>query len=398
MHAPGACKKLLTEAPMCVNCKKEHPANYSQCSALLNFIEKKENDTLKRRKVYAPAPTPMPLTRSFSSALNPTNTGPNFKPDYPQLSVPRTSYRPPLQSTLSPAWPSPSPRPAPIRPTPSMVEFTTNQPDPDLNTPEGLFTAMGSENTLPLQMAEEQQKSIGVTAVGDNIVGKTSLLKTYIEGIFPYGFLPTVFEHYTTNVLVDGCTHMLNVWETAGQDDYDRLRPLSYPNTDCFLLCYSIDSRDSLDHVHSKWYPEIRQYSPKAPIIIIATKIDLRKTNTHGLVTFEEGQAMHQKIRSSDFVECSALEYTNVNIVFEKAVRAVLQKENAAGKLKCNFRSKVYVPATIGGTVAPTEPDQESNHREKIHAAEHPKMNDNTDDTGGCTYGDCLMASYEVIK
>ncbi|XP_026467351.1 ras-like GTP-binding protein RhoL [Ctenocephalides felis] len=136
--------------------------------------------------------------------------------------------------------------------------------------------------------------------------------------------------------LIDGCTHILNVWDTSGQEDYDRLRPLSYPNTDCFLLCYSISSRDSFDHVHSKWYPEIRHYSPKAPIILIATKIDLRNSNSHGLVTFEEGQAMHKKIRSSDFVECSALEYTNVDIVFIKAVRAVLQKENAARKLKCN--------------------------------------------------------------
>ncbi|XP_026467352.1 ras-like GTP-binding protein RhoL [Ctenocephalides felis] len=185
-------------------------------------------------------------------------------------------------------------------------------------------------------MAEERKKSIRVTAVGDGVIGKTCLLITYTKGVFPCEYIPTVFENYTANILVDGCTHILNVWDTSGQEDYDRLRPLSYPNTDCFLLCYSISSRDSFDHVHSKWYPEIRHYSPKAPIILIATKIDLRNSNSHGLVTFEEGQAMHKKIRSSDFVECSALEYTNVDIVFIKAVRAVLQKENAARKLKCN--------------------------------------------------------------
>lgn len=47
------------------------------------------------------------------------------------------------------------------------------------------------------------------------------------------------------------------LWDTAGQEDYDRLRPLSYPDTDVILMCFSIDSPDSLENIPEKWNPEV---------------------------------------------------------------------------------------------------------------------------------------------
>ena len=49
----------------------------------------------------------------------------------------------------------------------------------------------------------------------------------------------------------------LALWDTAGQEDYDRLRPLSYPDTDVILMCFSIDSPDSLENIPEKWTPEV---------------------------------------------------------------------------------------------------------------------------------------------
>jgi len=52
-------------------------------------------------------------------------------------------------------------------------------------------------------------------------------------------------------------TVSLSLWDTAGQEDYDRLRPLSYPQTDVFLICFSVISPVSFSNVRTKWWPEV---------------------------------------------------------------------------------------------------------------------------------------------
>merc|ERR1719198_866554 len=76
--------------------------------------------------------------------------------------------------------------------------------------------------------------------------------------------------------MVDGKPINLGLWDTAGQEDYDRLRPLSYPQTDVFLICFSVISEASLKNVKSKWAPEINNHCPGTPIVLVGTKADLR--------------------------------------------------------------------------------------------------------------------------
>ena len=64
----------------------------------------------------------------------------------------------------------------------------------------------------------------------------------------------------------------LALWDTAGQEDYDRLRPLSYPDTDVILMCFSIDSPDSLENIPEKWTPEVKHFCPNVPIILVGNK------------------------------------------------------------------------------------------------------------------------------
>ena len=82
------------------------------------------------------------------------------------------------------------------------------------------------------------------------------------------------------------CQVELALWDTAGQEDYDRLRPLSYPDTDVILMCFSIDSPDSLENIPEKWTPEVKHFCPNVPIILVGNKKVSRVRllfNTHTL-------------------------------------------------------------------------------------------------------------------
>ena len=73
-----------------------------------------------------------------------------------------------------------------------------------------------------------------VVVVGNGACGKTSLLITFVTKAFPEKYIPTVFENYVADFRFPNSSPPceLALWDTAGQEDYDRLRPLSYPDTD----------------------------------------------------------------------------------------------------------------------------------------------------------------------
>jgi len=177
--------------------------------------------------------------------------------------------------------------------------------------------------------------------VGDGACGKTCLLIVFSKDQFPEVYVPTVFENYVADIEVDGRQVELALWDTAGQEDYDRLRPLSYPDTDVILMCFSIDSPDSLENIPEKWTPEVKHFCPNVPIILVGNKRDLRNDEgtKHELakmkqapVAVEEAKAMAEKIGAYNYLECSAKTKDGVRDVFECATRAALIQKKKKSK------------------------------------------------------------------
>eukprot|EP00727_Mastigamoeba_balamuthi_P006997 m51a1_g2918 putative small gtpase rac1p (187) ;mRNA; r:534461-535607 len=178
-------------------------------------------------------------------------------------------------------------------------------------------------------------ENVKCVVVGDGAVGKTCLLISFTSNTFPGDYVPTVFDNYSSNMMVDGKTVNLSLFDTAGQGDYDRLRPLSYPHTDVFLVCFSVVYSPSFDNVVAKWVPEVSRHMPNTPILLIGTKIDLREDPTvvskvaeqkHRIITPEQGQALANQLRAKKYLEVSALTQKGLKTVFEEAVRVALTK------------------------------------------------------------------------
>lgn len=123
--------------------------------------------------------------------------------------------------------------------------------------------------------SEFSHYSIKLTIVGPSGSGKTALLSAYTSSVFVHEHRPTVFDNYTVSLRANNKLIRLNLWDTAGSDTYDRLRPLSYINTDVLLCVFALDDLASAEDVERIWLPEMRFHLPHTPIILVGTKLDL---------------------------------------------------------------------------------------------------------------------------
>lgn len=188
--------------------------------------------------------------------------------------------------------------------------------------------------------------------MGDGACGKTSLLNVFTRGYFPQVYEPTVFENYVHDIFIDGQSVQLSLWDTAGQEEFDRLRSLSYSDTHCIMLCFSIDSPDSLENVQSKWVGEIADHCEGVKLVLVALKCDLRNNEStefensvnigsieddsynpyslggrqqeKKLISYEEGLTVAKKIGALRYLECSAKKGKGVNEAFSEAARCAL--------------------------------------------------------------------------
>jgi Ras-related C3 botulinum toxin substrate 1 len=209
-------------------------------------------------------------------------------------------------------------------------------------------------------------EQVKIVVVGDGAVGKTCLLISYVSNGFPQAYIPTIFDNFATNVMVDGKMYNLTLWDTAGQsspvtvaplfcfcfrknneppcfspvcprvpttgqEEYDRLRPLSYPGTDVFLVCFSVVSPTTLSNVRLKWKPEVAHQCPDARFLLVGLKTDLRgdrktlaqlQSESSAPIAKDEAERAAKEIGALLYVECSALTQDGVAKVFEEAVRA----------------------------------------------------------------------------
>ncbi|CAF0720796.1 unnamed protein product [Adineta steineri] len=190
------------------------------------------------------------------------------------------------------------------------------------------------------------RKNKKLVIVGDGMCGKTCLLFAFKDDKFISNHDATIFDTYVADIQVDGKTITLALFDTAGQEDFDRLRPLSYPDTNVVLICFSVDSPASAINTIEKWMPEVRHFCDQCPVILVACKKDLRtdaktieklKKEGEAIVTNEVGRRIAAQIRADAYIECSARTHEGVQDLFLQAARLSLKRYKRKKHVKCTL-------------------------------------------------------------
>ncbi|CAG9859405.1 unnamed protein product [Phyllotreta striolata] len=169
--------------------------------------------------------------------------------------------------------------------------------------------------------------AIRITVVGDGDTGKTCMLIVYKDKKFDNRYVPTVFDVYSMNIPINGVEYKVILSDTAGQEDFDKLRRLAYKDVDVFIVTYAVNERTSYENVFLKWAPELKKFAPKAKIIVAGTKQDLR-TNSRAHVSHEEGEALAKDVNAHGFIENSSKNMSFIDETFQMAISVVVYNQN----------------------------------------------------------------------
>lgn len=164
---------------------------------------------------------------------------------------------------------------------------------------------------------------IKIVIVGDSGCGKTSLFSSYVRGSFPSAYEPTIFENHRAFVgNKNGSCLSADLWDTAGQEEYERLRRLSYQDANVVIIAYSVDAPESLPNITDVWAPEVLTYAPDADIIMIALKSDCQHRVDPSIA-----RHVAENIGALAHIQCSSLKMYHVNEVFDAVFNIIINKE-----------------------------------------------------------------------
>ena len=233
---------------------------------------------------------------------------------------------------------------------------------------------------------EHPRELIKCVVVGDSGVGKTRLIcaEALGAGIPPpqivnsHVHFPTVFaiDQYhvsaevreRANFSVDGVDVSLRLWDTFGEHEFNR--KFAYQNAHIVLLCFSVNSSASFKHINAMWYPEVRKYCPRVPIVLVGTQSDWRCCSStcvpksgsslskcrqkYSLVTPDMGRRLAKEIGAT-YYETSVVTLFGVREVFENAIRATLIYRRAT-RFWCSQLKRVSKPQ-LQQPYLPNKPD-----------------------------------------
>ncbi|RUS85125.1 hypothetical protein EGW08_007130 [Elysia chlorotica] len=174
-----------------------------------------------------------------------------------------------------------------------------------------------------------------IAIVGNSGAGKTCFIHRYMHDEFDENtsqeFIPTALKmEEKTHSIGNGKEIILNIYDTGGQETFRHLRKLNYPKSDAAIICFGLDSEESLKDVSKNWVPEMRRICPEIPLLLAGLKKDLRDYSVYADKCLPEssGHKVAKKLKMVGYIECSSWNGENVEQVFAKMAEAAAKKKN----------------------------------------------------------------------
>ncbi|TFK27306.1 ras-domain-containing protein, partial [Coprinopsis marcescibilis] len=182
------------------------------------------------------------------------------------------------------------------------------------------FQPQGVPPLTATKMANTMKKR-KIAVLGSRSVGKSSLVKQFIENHFVDSYYPTIESTFARSVVYNGIEYDCQIIDTAGQDEYSPINPQYAIGIHGYVLVYSIATRNSFDMIQIV-YDKIVDFCgvTDIPCVIVGAKVDLAPK--HRLVQTTEGQKVAEQ-NNCAFVETSAKDDINVSEVFELCLQEI---------------------------------------------------------------------------
>ena len=161
--------------------------------------------------------------------------------------------------------------------------------------------------------------------IGDSSVGKSNILLRYTQNEFNQEYQSTIgVEFGAKNIKINNKIYRIQIWDTAGQENFRSITRAYYKNSVCALVVYDITKRESFENVQS-WIQDCRNQSPKTIImVLVGNKNDLENLRE---VSYDEGEEF-AKNNNMIFFETSAKTGLNITKIFEKTTQIISKNIN----------------------------------------------------------------------
>jgi len=179
---------------------------------------------------------------------------------------------------------------------------------------------------------EKQKRSYKVVMLGDCECGKTSLLTRYIKNLFEEQYTATVFDSSSTEIVMGKLDDLtIDIWDTSGSSEFDRVRPLTYEDVSLFLVCFDMSNPQSLNNITQKWLSEIKSHKNIVPVVMLGCKSDLMDGNK------DKSKFMHvaKQLGAVAYYECSSKtpeQRQNIDRLFNVVALIVAGQQNKIPK------------------------------------------------------------------